>query len=371
MSIQKKRDGVWLIRWREGGRNRSLQVNGSFELAKKVERKKLSARDENRHLNVLREVNFGMKALIERYRGEYATKKKSYDREKSVLDGIARELGKLFVREVDGPAVQAWYRGLTGERGLSPGTAVRHFNVMHHMMEKASTIWTKETGINRNPADQIEVERPNDERDRYLSAEEIAALKTALDSKIYRVGTNNINRTFYRLRMIVLIALTTGMRMAEIFGLSWDDLLYGEGLIAVRAKLKGGKMRYVPLTPELATELRKFPATIGEGRLFPPKGEAAGERKQDRQGIEKSFETILSLAGITNFRFHDLRHTFASWYMMNGGDLYELAKVLGHSNIRMTERYAKLGKAHIARTGDTARGMWKLMSGAKEQTAAF
>jgi site-specific recombinase XerC len=48
--------------------------------------------------------------------------------------------------------------------------------------------------------------------------------------------------------------------------------------------------------------------------------------------------------------------------MMNGGDLYELAKLLGHSNIRMTERYAKLGKTHIARTGDTARGMWKLMS---------
>jgi len=54
-------------------------------------------------------------------------------------------------------------------------------------------------------------------------------------------------------------------------------------------------------------------------------------------------------------------HTFASWHMMNGGDLYELAKILGHSNIRMTERYAKLGKTHIARTGNTARGMWKLM----------
>lgn len=58
---------------------------------------------------------------------------------------------------------------------------------------------------------------------------------------------------------------------------------------------------------------------------------------------------------------HDLRHTFASWYMMNGGDLYELAKVLGHSNIKMTERYAKLAKKHLARTGNTAREMWKLM----------
>ena len=359
MSICKKRDGVWLIRWREGGRNRSLQVHGSHELAKKVERKKLSARDENRHLDVRREVNFRMSALIQRYRDEYGTKKRSYDREKSMLAGIQPELGAiyLFVREVDGPAVQGWYRGLTDEKRLSAGTAVRHFNVMHHMMEKASVIWSKETGVDRNPADQVEVCRPDDQRERYLSAEEISSLKCSLDQKMYRVDTREINRTFYRLRMIVLIALTTGMRIAEIFGLTWNDLHYGEGLIAVRSKLKGGKIRYVPMTPELAAELRKYPAVIGEEHLFPPKRASKGER----QRVEGSFETILELAEIQNFRFHDLRHTFASWYMMNGGDLYELAKILGHANIKMTERYAKLGKTHIANTGSTARGMWKLM----------
>lgn len=77
--------------------------------------------------------------------------------------------------------------------------------------------------------------------------------------------------------------------------------------------------------------------------------------------MEGSFEDLLKRAKIRNFRFHDLRHTFASWYMMNGGDLYELAKILGHANIKMTERYAKLGRQHIARTGNTARELWKLM----------
>ena len=47
--------------------------------------------------------------------------------------------------------------------------------------------------------------------------------------------------------------------------------------------------------------------------------------------------------------------------MMNGGDLYELAKILGHANIKMTERYAKLARKHIARTGSTAREMWNLL----------
>ena len=56
---------------------------------------------------------------------------------------------------------------------------MRHFNVMHHMMEKAATIWSKETGIDRNPADLVEVKRPDDQRERYLSVEEIRRLKAA------------------------------------------------------------------------------------------------------------------------------------------------------------------------------------------------
>jgi integrase len=66
-------------------------------------------------------------------------------------------------------------------------------------------------------------------------------------------------------------------------------------------------------------------------------------------------------------RVHDLRHTFASWYMMNGGDLYELAKILGHSNIKMAERYAKLGCEHITKTSTTAKVIWSLMKKKPEQ----
>src|SRR6478672_13527284 len=143
MSIKKKSAGLFEVRWWEGGRNKSVRVHGSFELARKIERKKMSARDENRHLDVKREVNFRMSALLKRYEETYSRNKKSYDREKSILQGIRGELGQLFVREVDGPAVHRWYRGLTESRKLSAGTAVRHFNVMHHMMEKASTLWSK------------------------------------------------------------------------------------------------------------------------------------------------------------------------------------------------------------------------------------
>jgi integrase len=266
-------------------------------------------------------------------------------------------MGSMFVREVDGVAVGRWYENLTTLRGLSPSTAVRHFNVMHHMMEKASKIWSKETGLERNPANQVEVRRPDDSRDRYLSEDELRRLKQALDQRKYRKGSKDLNKTNLRLSLLVLIGVTTGMRMMEIFGLRWSDVMFDEGLLAVRAKLKGGKMRYVPMPPELAVEIRRYPAVIDEDRILPPEpGATSG-----RQRVEGSFEDLLDRAGIQNFRFHDLRHTFASWYMMNGGDLYELAKILGHSNIKMTERYAKLGRQHIARTGNTAREIWKLL----------
>ena len=364
MSIHKMSDGLFEVRWREGGRNKSQRVHGAFELARKIERKKMSARDENRHLDIKREINFRMTVLIDRYETHYGLKKRSADREKSILEGIRSELGKLFVREVDGHAVGGWYEQLTSVRGLAPGTAVRHFNVMHHMMAKASTIWSKETGIDRNPADLVELRRPDDARDRYLSEDELRRLKRALDAKRLRKGTKDLNKTMNRLRMIVLIAVTTGMRASEIFGLNWSDVMFGERLIAVRAKLKGGKMRYVPMLPEIADELVRFPKVVGEDRIFPPKPDATS----GRQRVEGSFVDLLDRAKIRDFRFHDLRHTFASHYMMQGGDLYELAKILGHSNIKMTERYAKLGRDHIARTGSTAREIWKLLEPTCEQT---
>jgi integrase len=356
MSVHKKADGLFEVRWREGGRQKSVRVRG-FDVAKKVQHKKLTNRDENRHLDVKKEINYKMSDLIDRYWRQYGSRKASADRERSIVEGIRSELGRKFVREVDGVAIQHWYENLTGKRGLADNTAVRHFNVMHHMMEKASTIWSAETGLDRNPASLIEVRRPDDSRERYLSEDELQRLKIALDDRILRKGTNDLNQTNARMRLIVLIAVSTGMRSAEIHRLLWSDVLYSEGLLAVRAKLKGGKVRFVPMAPELAAEIKRYPAVINVDRIFPPKG---GE-KSKRQRLEGSFENLLERARIRDFRFHDLRHTFASWYMMNGGDLYELAKLMGHANIKMTERYAKLGRSHITKTGTTAKVIWNMM----------
>ena len=337
MSIQPLGEQKWKIRWREGGLQRSLSVRGPYELAKKIERKKLSLRDENRHLDVKKEVHFPMSALLDRYEEQYARKKQSYNRERSILEGIRQAFRGCFVGEIDGAAVERWHHDLTVIRGLSASTALRHFNVLHHLFGRAMTVWTKDTGLSRNPADEVEVERPDDARDRFLTEEEIPRLKRCLDlvafGTVVTPGSRPakvISWDHYRMRLIVLTSWTTGMREGEVFRLSWPDLDSSQHLMAVRAHLKGGKTRYVPLSPELAEEFRRFPAVLGEKRIFPPKPGA----KSGRQRVDRSFKAALRMAGIEDFRFHDLRHTFASWYMMNGGDLYELAKVLGHANIK-------------------------------------
>ena len=193
------------------------------------------------------------------------------------------------------------------------------------MMEKASTLWSKETGIDRNPASLIEVNRPDDSRERFLSEDELQRLKVALDARMYRKGTKDINQTNLRMRLIVLIAVSTGMRSTEIHRLRWSEVMYAEELIAVRSRLKKGKERYVPMPSELAQEIGRYPATAGQDRIFPPKGGSASKR----QRLEGSFENLLERANIRDFWFHDLRHTFASWYMMNGGDLYETGEDFG------------------------------------------
>ena len=84
-------------------------------------------------------------------------------------------------------------------------------------------------GLRSVVAAQVEVKRPDDQRDRYLSVKDLHDLKQALDDKTYRKGTKTINKTFGRLRLLVLVALTTGMRIAEIFGLCWYDVLICRG----------------------------------------------------------------------------------------------------------------------------------------------
>jgi hypothetical protein len=109
---------------------------------------------------------------------------------------------------------------------------------------------------------------------------------------------------------------------------------------------KNGESRRLPIDSILLHELSEHRTRVKNEELVFPSFERNGN-VVPLNDVNGSFDKALSDVGIKNFRFHDLRHTFASHYMMSGGELYTLSKILGHKDLKMTQRYAKLSSKFI------------------------
>jgi integrase len=147
------------------------------------------------------------------------------------------------------------------------------------------------------------------------------------------------------LRPMVLLSLNTGLRQGEVFGLQWVDVNFQQASITLPgSRTKSGKTRHVPLNQEACEVLTAWRRRTeqGEGLVFPnPEGDRFNN-------VRKSWLGVLAQARIKNFRWHDMRHSFASRLAMAGVDLNTIRDLLGHSDYKMTLRYAHLAPAHKA-----------------------
>lgn len=143
---------------------------------------------------------------------------------------------------------------------------------------------------------------------------------------------------------LVLVAMNTGLRRGELFGLSWSDVNFPGKLLTVTAgNAKSRKARHVPLNHEAIDVLKRWRKhTDGEGLVFPGVG---GGRMTN---VNKSWDGLVTDAKLTDFRFHDLRHDFASKLVMAGVDLNTVRELLGHADIAMTLRYSHLAPDKLA-----------------------
>lgn len=137
---------------------------------------------------------------------------------------------------------------------------------------------------------------------------------------------------------IILLALNTGLRRGEIFGLKWNDIDLERRIIRI-TDTKNSEEKRVPIGDEAIRILGKIPREESP-YLFPSK------KGKKLDNIANAFGTARNKAGLKDFRFHDLRHTFASWLMMSGVDLFTVKELMGHKDIKMTQRYAHLAPEH-------------------------
>lgn len=197
---------------------------------------------------------------------------------------------------------------------------------------------------------------------RYLSADEEARLRQALKARDDEARTARIRANTWRaargydlypdvpadgysdhLTPLVLVALNTGLRRGELTSLAWSDV-NGKMLTVQAGYAKSGTARHVPLNREALDVLTRWRRQKPDGRLF------------EVQSVKKAWAALMVDAGIKNFRFHDLRHAFASKLVMTGADLNTVRELLGHADIKMTLRYAHLAPEHKAAAVERVAG---------------
>lgn len=295
-----------------------------------------SAIREGRHFKTTEAKRHTLKDLIERYCDDYLKRLKSEKDRNRHLDWWKKELGAYTLADIRPSRIAEAKETLLKEETLrgelrSPGTVNRYLAALSHVF----TMGIKEYGwVEDNPV--LKITKPKEPRGRvrFLSDKERKTLLDTCQAK---------SKTLYT---VVVMALSTGARKNEIMSLRWRDVDTKNGQIILH-ETKNGERRAIPLQGlalQLVKELQQE-RSLHTDLLFP------SHRHPKTKAIElqKLWDDSIEAAGIEDFRFHDLRHSAASYLAMNGASIAEIAAVLGHKTLQMVKRYAHLSEAHTSK----------------------
>ena len=273
---------------------------------------------------------------IQRYKEEVLPQKpRNAHNVSQHLDRWNKELGRMQLQEVTAKEVAECRDKLLKEqtrreKQRSPATVVRYLSSLSALFEVAIKEWH---WIEKNPVRLIRKPTVSNARTRFLSKEECDRLLQACKA----------SRNAY-LYPIVSLALYTGMRRGEILGLRWQDIDFEKREITLQ-QTKNGSIRYVYMVERcwlLLKEIYEQETIIDLSfRVFPSLNE------KYYVDIRTAFRFALKRAKISNFTFHDLRHSCASFLAMSGTSQRDIAEILGHKDLRMTYRYSHLSKDHL------------------------
>ena len=233
------------------------------------------------------------------------------------------EYGKKGVRK------KYIYKEIETEKTRANSTINRHLEMLGKMFNLC--IDNGLTDI--NPMRSVKQLREENFKIRFLTIEEEKELFKAIEST-HAGADGNITYPYIHLKPLIICALQTGMRRAEIFNLKWSQIDLNGGFIDV-LKTKSGKARKIPISPRLDMLFKEILAKSNNEYVF-----INPKTNKPYVDIKKAFSTVLKIAKINNFRFHDLRHTVATRMVESGADLLVVKEILGHANIQTTMRYA-------------------------------
>ena len=274
--------------------------------------------------------------LIDRYvRDVLPTKGTQRENQRHQLRWWKSQLGDYLLADVTPARLAECRDRLSAEhtrygRARSPATVNRYLAALSHVFAVAVQEWE---WLEDSPLRRVRKPREPRGRVRFLSDEErerlLQACKKSESPALYPA---------------VVLALATGARKGEILKIRWGDVDFERERIVLE-ETKNRDRRALPLKGHALEVLRGLAKVrrIDTDLLFPT---PAGDRSVD---LRYHWRTAVTQAGITNFRFHDLRHSAASYLAMNGASLVEISEILGHRTLQMVKRYSHLAESHTAK----------------------
>lgn len=250
-------------------------------------------------------------------------------------DKLGRETEPIGKKRPEAPkngetAKEEGKGGKASRKQRAPATVARFMAALSHVFTIAMKEWQ---WVDDNPFRKVT--KPKEPRGvvRFLDDDE--------RKKLLEECKKSDSKDLY---CAVVIALSTGCRRAELMTLRWRQVDLQRGLLTFE-DTKNDERRSVPLVSHARALMdeRARLRRIDSDLVFP------GRTKGKPIDLTKPWETALTRAGVTKFRWHDLRHSCASYLAMNGATLAEIAEVLGHKTLQMVKRYAHLSDAHTSK----------------------
>lgn len=272
-----------------------------------------------------------------------------------------QELHSVRLSEITPGMIESW-RIRRLQEGISPSTLNRQLSDLRACLNRAKDLWQL---IDKNPIDGVKAEKTDKKpKVRYLNEQEEHRLRRAMDDREEEIRAGRDSSNQWRsergyepysdlrvqsfadhLKPAVLLSMNTGLRRGELLKLKWSNIDFNLKTLTVEAATaKDGETRHIPLNEEALTVLKRWKDQPGVKSIY-VFANSDGEPMHD---MRTSWERALTMAEIVDFRWHDLRHHFASKLVMAGVDLNTVRELLGHSDYKMTLRYAHLAPEHKA-----------------------